>query len=339
MISKGPGKYKALSKGSFPGKKGQGKVLLLSALLGFVPGLSFENSHIAGYDEFSAILDYNRLRTELNLSHAAYPDFSAICIVDNENRYEYDPGSMVNRTSIYRAYIQYSGSKHLWVVGKQRIPLGVGRFWNPIDVFNPIDIQAVEPDQRPGTSTIRYEYAISDLSSVDVNVAKGKGAIRLKGYLDVADMALVGEWDDDQERDIVGWELEGQLGESGIEVRSEGGLFHDQSTGKRHLECIVGGEYGFENSLILAGEFHYVGSPNQSEIGLMASFQPAMLWNCSLLAVTDLDDGSGFIAPVVEYSLSDDMTLQGGAFLYHGGENSLYGAGGDRVYLRWFIHF
>ena len=312
---------------------------LAAVFLGLVPGLSLENTHIGGYDALYTLLDYNRLRAELRLAHEAHPDIAATVIVDNENFYTYDPGSMVNRTSIYRAYLQYSGVSHLWVLGKQRIPLGVGRFWNPIDVFNPIDIEAVEPNQRPGTTSIRYEYAISDLSSVDANVADGKGALRLKGYLDVADVALVGEWDEDRDQDIIGWELEGELAGTGIELRSEGGSFHDQQTGDRHTEFIVGAEYGFANSLILTGEYHYLGVPRRNEIGMLASFQPAMLWICSLTAVTDLDDGSGFISPVVEVSLSDEMTLQGGAFVYHGDKDSFYGLGYDRVYLRWFVHF
>ena len=64
-----------------------------------------------------------------------------------------------------------------------------------------------------------------------------------------------------------------------------------------------------------------------------------MLWICSLITVTDIDDGSGFIAPVVEYSLTDEMTLSGGAFVYHGSEDSIYGLTPDRLYIRWFIHF
>ena len=319
--------------------RGYGRKVLTVALMGIVPGVSLENTHIAGYDELATILDYNRLRTEFTLAHDAYPDISATLLVDNENVYRYDPGSMVNRTSIYRAYFEYSGASHLWVVGKQRIPLGVGRFWNPIDVFNPINIEAVETDQRPGTTSIRYEYAIGELSSVDTNVTQGKGAVRLKGYLDVADVALVGEWDEDQEQDIIGWELEGELPRTGIELRSEGGSFHDQQTGERHTEFIIGGEYGFANSLTLTGEYHYIGLTRRKELGLMASFQPAMLWTCSLITVTDMEDGSGFVSPVVEYSLSDEMTLQGGAFLYYGNEVSVYGLGYDRVYLRWFVHF
>ena len=313
--------------------------ILAAAFLGLIPGVSLENSNIAGYDDLYQLFDYNRLRAELTLEHEQYSNFSARLLVDNETTYKNDPGSLVNRTSIYRAYIEYSGARHLWIVGKQRIPLGVGRFWNPIDLFNPINIEAIETDQRPGTDTIRYEYALSELSSIDVNVASGKGAVRVKGYLDYADVALVGEWDEDLDQDIIGWEIEGELANSGIELRSEGGSFHDRTSGERHTEFIAGAEYGFANSLVLLGEYHYLDGPRRDELGVSASFQPAMLWTCSLMTVTDLGDGSGFVSPVVSYSLSDEMTLSGGAFVYHGADSTTYGSGFDRFYVRWFVHF
>ena len=315
------------------------KRILAAAYFGIVPGFSLENTNIPGYDDFYQQFDYNRLRAELTLEHDRYPDVIATLIVDNETLYKANPGSLTNDTSIYRAYLEYRGARHFWVVGKQRIPLGVGRFWNPIDVFNPINIEAIEPNERPGTDTIRYEYALSDLSNIDVNVAEGKGAVRVKGYLEFADVALIGEWDEDSNQDILGWEIEGELATTGIELRSEGGSFHNRQSGRRHTEFIAGAEYGFANSLILLGEYHYIDVPGTDQIGLSASFMPAMLWTCSLMSVTDLNDGSGFVSPVVEYSLSDEMTLSAGAFMYHGTDSSTFGEGFNRFYLRWFVHF
>ena len=315
------------------------KRILAAAYFGIVPGFSLENTNIPGYDELYQQFDYNRLRAELTLEHDRYPDVIATLIVDNETLYKANPGSLTNDTSIYRAYLEYRGARHFWVVGKQRIPLGVGRFWNPIDVFNPINIEAIEPNERPGTDTIRYEYALSDLSNIDVNVAEGKGAVRVKGYLEFADVALIGEWDEDSNQDILGWEIEGELATTGIELRSEGGSFHNRQSGRRHTEFIAGAEYGFANSLILLGEYHYIDVPGTDQIGLSASFMPAMLWTCSLMSVTDLNDGSGFVSPVVEYSLSDEMTLSAGAFMYHGTDSSTFGGGFNRFYMRWFIHF
>ncbi len=313
--------------------------VLMAGLLGIVPGLAIENTNIGGYEEQYHGIDYNRLRADLTLEHETYTDIFARVIVDNETLYTSTPSSLENDTSIYRAYLQYRGNRHFWSVGRQRIPFGVGRIWNPIDVFNPINVEAIEPDERPGTDSIRYEYAFSDLSNIDATVARDKGAIRVKGFLEYADVALAGVWDEENDRDIIGWELEGQLLETGIELRSEGGSFHNRTTGDRYLDFIIGGEYGFANSLTLLAEYRYLEETYNDYIGVQASYQPAMLWLFYLLLVENLDDNSGFIAPSVEYSLSDEMTLSAGAFMYFGNEDDEFGQEPNRYYLQWFIHF
>lgn len=312
---------------------------LMAGLMGITPNLAVENTNIAGYDEVRRTHDFNRLRADLVLEHEKYHDLLGKLIVDNKTSYTTRPGSLQNTTSIYRGYLQYRGSIHFWSIGKQRIPLGVGRIWNPIDVFNPIDVEAIETDERRGTESIRYEYAMSELSNIDATIARNRGAVRVKGFLEYGDVAVVGLWDEDNDRDIIGWELAGQLGETGIELRSEGGSFHDRVTGDRNTEFIVGTEYGFANSLTLLAEYRYSDENKIDYGGGLVSYQPAMLWVCNLIAVENLDDRSGFIAPSLDYSLSDEMTLSFGAFIYFGDENDEFGAAPDRIYLHWFVHF
>jgi hypothetical protein len=338
--------------------------VLMAGLLNLSPDLALENTNIFGYGDVNYTVDYNRFRADLSLEHEKYTDFAGKLIVDNETLYTTKPSSLQNKTSIYRAYIQYRGRKHFWSVGKQRIPLGVGRIWNPIDVFNPIDAEAIEIDERIGTDSIRYEYAVSELSGINVTVAKDKGMIEVKGYLEYADVGLVGLWDEDVDQyiidweherqlpgnriefpdekgrqDIIGWEIEGQLQETGIELRSEGGSFHNRNTGERYTEFMVGAEYGFVNSLTLLGEYRFSDKTGLDYLGSRLSFQPSMLWICNVLAVVNLDDNSGFAAPSLEYSLSDEMTLNAGAFIYFGGDDDEFGQEPNRYYLRWFVHF
>lgn len=313
--------------------------VFMAGILGIVPNLAIENTNIAGYEELHHGVDYNRLRAELSLEHETYLNWIGRLIIDNETLYTAKPESLQNKTSIYRGYLQYRGRKHFWSVGKQRVPLGVGRIWNPIDVFNPIDSEAIETEERVGTNSIRYEYAIGELSNIDTTVAEGKGAVQIKGYLDYADVGFVGLWDEDAHQDILGWEIEGQLANTGIELRSEGGSFHNRITGERHTEFIIGAEYGFANSLTLLTEYNYSDETKIDYLAGMASYQLSMLWFCYLLLVHNIDDQSGYAAPSIEYSLSDDMTLSAGAFVYHGSANDEFGEVPNRYYLRWFVHF
>ncbi len=307
--------------------------------LGLVPLWSLENTNIPGYDDLYRAFAYDRIRGQLSLKHSDLPDYLATISVDNETLFIDSDHSLSNKTSIYRAHLSYQGSRHSWTIGKQRIPLGVGKFWNPIDVFNPIDIQAMEPGERKGTDSIHYEYSLSRLSSLDATLADGKAALCIKGYLDVADLALITEWDQERDLKIIGWELEGDIGTTGVEMRSEGGFFYRGEEGLYSSEFVLGAEYGFVNSLVLNAEYHYNDEIHLSEVGLAATIQPDLLWICSVTSVVDMGDGSGFVAPTVEYSLSDEMTLSGGAFLYYGGAGARYGYLPDRYFLRWFIHF
>ena len=303
------------------------------------PQLALENTNIFGFDEDARFVDYNRLRADITVAHEKYEALAAKLIIDNEAAYIQKHYSLTDDTSIYRGYVEYRGETHFWVIGRQRIPLGVGRVWNPIDIFNPIDVQSVEPQERPGTEALRYEYAISRLANFDCTLSRDKGEARLKGYLDYADVALVGLYDNDAKFDIIGWEVEGELFDTGIELRSEGGSFHDDATGSRHTAFIVGAEYGFVNSLTVLGEYRFDDAMQSDDLAMSISFQPKILWTVSCLGVENLNDHSFFIAPSVEYSTGDESTLSAGAFLYQGNDRDVYGGFADRIYVRWFVHF
>jgi hypothetical protein len=313
--------------------------ILAAALFGIAPDLALENTNIVSYDETQHWADYNRFRVDLSLSHARHAAFSARLIVDNETYYSEHPASLRNTSLIHRGYLQYRGATHFWTVGRQRVPFGVGRVWNPVDVFDPIDFQARETAERRGTEAIHYEYAVSALANLDLTAAKGRLAARLKGYLEVADVALVAVHDDDDDRDMIGWEMQGEIAATGIEVRSEGGSFYDGRVHERFTEFLVGAEYGWANSLTLLGEYKYNDDSKIDYGALELSYQFSMLWSGRLLGVLNLDDQSSFISPSLSYSAADEITVQLGALIYHGTSQDEFGNQADQLFARLFIHF
>ncbi len=142
-----------------------------------------------------------------------------------------------------------------------------------------------------------------------------------------------------ENRNIIGWEMKGELLETGIELVSEGGFFRDTDSKRNYIDYIVGAEYGFTNSLTLIGEYYKSGERGSKSMGVSAIFQADPLLLIGLRTIVNQDDHSTFVTPFLEYSLSDEMTLSAGALIYNGDAVDEYGLIADQYYLRWFIHF
>lgn len=298
-----------------------------------------ENTNIIIKKEHDDSIDYNRLRIYGTLESKSLEDFLFHFILDNENNYNLSKNNKENKSKIYRAYLKYIDSKNLVIIGKQRVPFGVGRIWNPIDVFNPIVSTSIESDERKGTDAIRYEYAINPLSTLDITLSEEKFATRIKGYLDFADMAFVFVKDEYKNRDIYAYEIQGELFESVIELRSEGGYFIPQFD-KEYFEGIFGAEYGFENSLILLGEYKYNSGTHINYLASTLSYTFTPLLSGSFLAIKNLKDKSIFYSPRLEYSLSDESILSFGANL-NSNKSSVkeFNKDNNSFFLRFFINF
>lgn len=273
--------------------------------------------------------------------------------------YDYTEGQIY--AQLYRLYGGYADEKHRISLGLQKVSMGVGRIWNPTDLFNPKNPLALEPDEVYGTFALAYSYAPSSLSQITAVAAQRadnsfKYAGRVKGYLGFADAALDVVSADDVT--MIGYELEGELFQSGIELRSEGGWFNDKLLQKQFFQGLIGADYAFENSLMLIGEWLHtsktfeqellLGTPSGAAnnlvragdyIGLSCGYQFDPLLYGTLSTIVSADDGSFYIGPVLRYSLSDDMTMGLGAMLYTGESSSEFGDYGQTYYLNIKVTF
>ncbi len=99
--------------------------------------------------------------------------------------------------SLYRAHINFESQYFEAVIGRQRIPWGVGRLWNPIDRFNAIRPLATEPDQSPGVDAVDARILFSGFSQLELVFAPKSHAgdhdyaARLQGVLADVDYGLV----------------------------------------------------------------------------------------------------------------------------------------------------
>jgi hypothetical protein len=273
----------------------------------------------------------------------------------------HDYGNGEVYAQLHRLYGGYTDEKHRLTFGLQKISMGVGRIWNPTDLFNPRNPLALEPDEVYGAFSLSYTYSPSDLSQISAVAAQRaderfKYAGRIKGYLDIADVALDVIVADDVT--MLGYELEGELLSTGVELRSEGGWFDDKLLDKKFFQALLGADYSFENSLMLAGEWLHssktfeeelaLGLPSGAENNLVRSKDylgstlgyefDALLYGTAV-GIISADDGSFYLSPILSYSLDDDMTLAVGAMIYGGESGSEFGDLGQTYYLNFKVTF
>jgi len=272
------------------------------------------------------------------------------------NAKNYGNGEVFGR--LHRFSVGYTDAKHRAVFGLQKITMGVGRIWTPTDLFNPRNPLALEPDQIYGNFAFSYAYAFGELSEMMGVVAKRddssyKYAGRIKTNVSIGDIALDLYSSDDAE--MIAYEIEGNLFDTGIEWRSEGGYYNDMLLDKEFYQTILGADYGFVNGVTVMGEWlHSSKTYSANEIlllqnsslsnnrhvssdylGASAYYDFSLLINGALSMIYSVDDKSSFISPVVEYSLSDDASIALGAMIYTGNEQSEFGSiDGNTYYLR-----
>ncbi len=276
------------------------------------------------------------------------------------NSKNYGNGEVFGR--LHRFNVGYSDEKHSVVFGLQKVSMGVGRIWTPTDLFNPRNPLALEPDQVYGNYALSYTYALGELSEVMGVVAKRhndkyKYAGRIKSNFGVVDIALDVLSSDDAQ--MIAYELEGNLFETGIEWRSEGGYFKDKLLDKEFFQGILGLDYGFQNGLTLVTEWiHSSKTYNFDEIllhqestlsnnrhlsndyiGASAYYDFNLLFHGALSMIYSPEDQSSFVSPLIEYSISDDASLALGAMLFNGNGESEFGSVDNSYYLRFKVTY
>lgn len=269
---------------------------------------------------------------------------------------------------LYRAYVGYEDAKNRVVAGLQNISMGVGRIWTPTNIFNPKNSYAIEPDEIYGVSALSYLRHLNDTSHVTVVASqnrekKFKYAGQYKGYLGFADIGLNAVNSDKTK--MIGYEIEGNLAETGVELRSEAGYIRssledelNQEYDVEFFQGILGAEYGFKNGVTLVFETLYSSKDFtydevvlnlRSEIlsnllnsnfysGVTLSYSLNLFLDASLLYIESFGDkNSRFISPSLSYTLNDYNTFTLGAQILGGKRESEFGE--NSYFFKWSLSF
>lgn len=250
--------------------------------------------------------------------------------------------TQVLRTYLYRAYGTFYLPQSTLTLGYQRIPLGVGRIWNPTDIINPYNPLSIESAERLGVYGGLYTYDIDDLSQFKTFFTKNSYS-ELKDYgyivkrnIDKYDIGV--SYVGNKDLTLTGAEIEREILDSGIEARTEFAYIDSKTLGRKYQRYIIGADYGFPNSTYVVVEylFNEIGVKEKEDydlwridllewrqlaksyLGATLSYEFTPLINGALAAISNLNDGSFFLSPSVHCSIQENFDLDIGSIFYQG---------------------
>ena len=192
-----------------------------------------------------------------------------------------------------------------------------------------------------------------------------KYALRYKAFLDFTDVGL--SFIKSNETLMFGVELEANLGDTGIEVRSEGSYIENElkntlTTTKEEsfYQAILGADYGFKNGVTLTLEARYSSHtfaynqillnydseilPNLAfskfNVGATLNYDFTLFLSGSLLYIESFNtENSAFISPSLTYTLNDYNSFVLGAMIQQGNKESEFGSFSNTYYFNYKLSF
>ncbi|MGL4370750.1 MAG: hypothetical protein ACRCUT_13925, partial [Spirochaetota bacterium] len=71
----------------------------------------------------------------------------------------FERNDVYNQMGIHQAFAKLSAGSFIFTAGRQQIPFGSGRLWNPLDIFSaPSPFSAESAEEQKGTDALRAEY-------------------------------------------------------------------------------------------------------------------------------------------------------------------------------------
>ena len=266
------------------------------------------------------------------------------------------------RHLIYRGWLRWEEERWDLTVGRQRIPLGRTRLWNPTDLFNPIFPLAIQGDQRIGQDGARARVKLADRVWGEAMITRQsdpwitKSAVRIETLQPQLDGALmVGLFGEDY---VFGADFARNLGEAALRGEASWTAADDRDD---FLQAVLSLDYTFSIGNGLYGLVEHLYNENlvrdlippsplagagaviqaiavqqsilldrittldRNQTAIALGYELTPLVRADLLTIYDWSGTSTAIFPVLGVSLSDDLQLSLGAQFFVGASGSEYG--------------
>ena len=257
---------------------------------------------------------------------------------------------------LFRASLKLSSEVADVTVGRQRIPLGTGRFWSALDMLNPVNPLQVERDEFTGVDAVLVEHGIGSLAKLSAIYApdparvSDRWVMQYRTHVRESDVTLTyGKYWEDH---VIGADFATQIGDAGL--RGEA-VYTIPKLGSHYRKALLGLDYAFANTLAFSVEAYYSDRSTEDGLaqlrdnpqlglvqplgnayfGLAVGYDFTPLTRLSTYILNNLKDGSGVFYPTLSYSISDNSSFLAGAQFFFGGPGSEYGRGRNLYYARY----
>jgi hypothetical protein len=240
-------------------------------------------------------------------------------------------------------------------LGRQRIVWGTGRFWSPLDLFNPVSPVAIERAERVGVDALLFERKLGAISRAALahaprhRTSEASTAALWHGNRSGFDYSLVaGRF---RGRTVIGLDLAGQVGQAGLRAEVA------RMSGRPRV--LLGVDHAFAHTLTLSAELYYDGTGTTDRerydfpallsgrvqnlgkryVGVSGSYEITPLLKMRHDAAVNVDDGSGYYSPTLTWSIRADLDATLGAQFFRGRRGTELAAFRRLLYaqLQWFF--
>jgi len=244
------------------------------------------------------------------------------------------------------------------VFGRQVIAWGVGRVWQPTDLFNPINPANFSKTERDGADALSSKIFLGDFTDLELvanfreKLKDNNYGVRFRTNYKEYDLSVTAGYFD--HKTVAGGYFAGNLFDAGIRGEAIYSV-NEHNADSNYIRGILGIDYQFPHNIYAMLEFQYngEGTPNKNEylkyferlmngeiqnisrnyLALMTSYQIHALLISSLTSIANLNDGSGMIGLSVQYNALQDLNLGLGTMFFFGTKGTEYGYYAPALYL------
>ncbi|MFP4528084.1 MAG: hypothetical protein ACLFQX_06000 [Candidatus Kapaibacterium sp.] len=264
-------------------------------------------------------------------------------------------------------YIDMLYYKHMFdwgevTFGRQVISWGVGRIWQPMDMFNPINPANFSKFEKDGADALSAKYYFGMFTDLEVvynfreRWEDGNFAARFRTNTGEYDLtAMAGYFD---QRPNIGGAFAGNIATAGVRGEAVYTIDPDDPDSS-YARAILGIDHQLTPDLYAMLEYHYNGqgttckkcyniarvfSGEMLNVGkhyLFAQGRYALhpLWNVSMGNMLNMTDGSGFVTGMLSYSASENCNLNLAGMGVYGDKLDEYWYYSSAAYLQAEFYF